>query len=173
MDQGFVRIEDDGERAEWMPILKAVYEYESEKISGAHGGTRRLSEYAWTLEAMLKHLHKSLPTRALADLVTSTLSLLDYLRSNRQLLSLDIEEGQLDDSQPGWRIESAVEDLPELDLGEHFASLGENGLVRVHASRMAELVRTPGNAREYKRKDNLSRRTMIESTRGPPCSAHH
>ena len=69
MEQGFVRIEDDGERAEWMPILKAVYEYESKKISGAHGGTRRLSEYAWTLEAMLKHLHKSLPTRALADLL--------------------------------------------------------------------------------------------------------
>jgi superfamily II DNA/RNA helicase len=49
-DDSFFRIEDLDKRERLLPILHKLYEFESERISGSHGGFRRFSESKWTKE---------------------------------------------------------------------------------------------------------------------------
>ena len=163
MEQGFIRMSDDGRRSTWMPILHAMYEYESSKISGAHGGTRRLSEYAWTLEQMFGHLKNKFPQQNATTLLNDSIELIKHLKDTRQLLEIELQSNRLDEFQASWRDAVKLE-----DLGESATLLGENGMVRVYFTRMAEIVRTSGNVREYSRAEGLPRRTMIESTNWIP-----
>jgi len=165
MEQGFIRWDDQTTRKDWMPILEAVYTYEASNINGAHGGKRRLSQYAWTVERMLVHLKSQIPSRPPHLLLAQLTSMMDELRANRQLLTLKISNSVLDESQDDWRVNLNVH---ELDLGELEPSDDGNGNITVNVTRMAELVRTTGNVREYSRPHNLARRTMIESTTWTP-----
>ena len=51
-DDSFLRFEDD-ECDIYLPILERVYRYESNQISGSHGGGRRHTQLRWTRQDML------------------------------------------------------------------------------------------------------------------------
>ena len=49
-DDSYFRIDDLDKRERLLPILHKLYEFESERISGSHGGFRRFSKSTWTKE---------------------------------------------------------------------------------------------------------------------------
>ena len=51
-DNSFLRFEDD-ECDIYLPILELMYRYESNQISGSHGGGRRHTQLRWTRQDML------------------------------------------------------------------------------------------------------------------------
>lgn len=52
-DDSFLRIEDEDQRKRLYPVLHALYEFESERVSGSHGGERRFSECIWNRDEAL------------------------------------------------------------------------------------------------------------------------
>ena len=49
-EDSFLRFDDPEKRERLLPILHRLYEFESEKISGSHGGFKRFSQCIWTKE---------------------------------------------------------------------------------------------------------------------------
>lgn len=52
-DDSYLRIEDENQRERLLPVLHKLYEFESARVSGSHGGQRRFSECIWKRDEAL------------------------------------------------------------------------------------------------------------------------
>ena len=55
-DDSFLRFENVEKRDRLTPLLHKVYQFESRRISGAHGGSKRFSECIWTKSEILNEI---------------------------------------------------------------------------------------------------------------------
>jgi superfamily II DNA/RNA helicase len=64
-DDSFIRFsgnekEDKIKRNKFLPILHKIYEFESKRISGSHGGQKRFSDCYWTIDEISKYVCEEL-----------------------------------------------------------------------------------------------------------------
>ena len=56
----YIRFESASDREDLLPLLYNIYVFESRKVGGSHGGTRKFSDCIWTYEEIEPHLCASL-----------------------------------------------------------------------------------------------------------------
>ena len=59
-NDSFIRFEDNIDRNKYLPILHKIYEFESKRISGSHGGQKKFSDCYWTEDEICKYVCKEL-----------------------------------------------------------------------------------------------------------------
>ena len=118
----FIRFENELERREWLPLLKEIYEWESEKVAGPWAGRAKsdIRNCTWTKSKMVNHLKERIDNFSEASLDR----LIEHMIAERHLLRIEKPESRF-----------------EVEAGEKTEYPREGA---VYITRMAEIVRQLG-----------------------------
>jgi hypothetical protein len=149
-EDSFIRLVNEQERHKWLPILHAMYEHESDKVSGPWAGLYRsdIRNCTWTKAEMTDNLRSRLGT-SFSDQDFD--GLLDRMEAERHLLKIN-------DPEPRFEYH-----------GEERSEHSRDGATYI--SRMAEMVRTIGSLHSWPSKEEGQIRIhhqLVEGTKWEP-----
>ena len=84
-ENSFIRFENDDVNSK-LPLLEAIYQFESKRISGSHGGGRRHTALRWTLEEFLPFLCSLRPNEEEEVLRTNLGELIDSMVDEKHMM---------------------------------------------------------------------------------------
>jgi len=84
-EDSFIRFENDEVNTK-LPLLHSVYQFESKRISGSHGGGRRHTTLRWTLDEIVPYLQSVFPSEEEPVLAVNLNNLIESLVEGKHMM---------------------------------------------------------------------------------------